>query len=697
MTDYSMQLYLFYNSVYNLLSASRIPPPGISYTRGVATDLDLEKGDLTVRLHDPGDVLRPTNPESVLYGIIGPYLPMLYRIDNVSRFAGEIERLTPGETPDHQASGGTTVRGNRWVEMKCTGPLGTVGRWRDVIASPLYTQINSISSVRGYWPGEDGSDATVMSSASAGVDPAAVSGVTFGSADGPPGSNKLMVINSGGVVNGFFPTDISTTAWQVQWATNLTGADATERQAFAWRTSNGYWWVLQASTTTYRILIIDSTNTTIHTLNSTNGGVTAGDDIIFRVKCTLSAGTWTVEVGWYSAGEGSPFFGFTTTFAGTAGRPVRWKSGANTVMVGAYLGHVFATTGVADDLQGYAMVQAINGYPGETTADRLTRILEGRGIPIEIVGDDGHATEMGAQRPGTVKQQMQEIARTEQGLIYESPDGRGLRFALRHSLYAQANTPALELTWPDDIAPGLQELSTTQELYNVVIAQDQSGTSVVVTETEGRYGTADPPNGAGIIDKTVGVNMFDADNVRHAANSYLRFYQQVEKFTDITVDLDANPGLRTAVEAADVGEFIRLSGRTPDDQLLMIIKVSGATSRKRHTVTFTTLPGDLFSIGTYDGDRRYGVASCTLASGVTSSATSLTLSLADDESWSTTAEPYDLLIAGEVVRVTTMNARTGSSAPYSQTCTVTRSINGVVKAQAAGAVVKIKDKGRWGW
>lgn len=691
MTDYGIQLFL-YSSGYVAISSSRITASGIQYTRGVADDLDLEKGELSARILDADDTYRPTNPQSSWYDILGAYLPMLHRIDGVNRFAGEIERLAPGQTADHQEAAGVTTRGSRWVDFKATGPLGTVGRWRDVVASPLYTQITQYANLRGYWPGEDGSDAQVMSAAYPGVDGAVVSGVTFANSDGPPGSNKLMTINSGGVVNGNFAPDISTTAWQVQWATNLIGADGTERQSFAWRTSNGYWWVLQASNASYRILVIDSTNTTIHSANSLNGGVGVGDDIIFRVKCSLSGGTWTVEPGWYSAGTGEPFFGFSTTFSGTAGRPVRWKTGANTVMVGAYIGHVFAVTTVADDLQDYGMFQAINGYPGETTADRADRILSGRGIPFEVLGDAGDATEMGAQRSGTVKQQLQEIQRTEQGLIFESPDGRGLRLALRRYLYEQATDPALTLTWPDHIAPGFGELSTTQELYNTVIAQDRSGISVVSVEPNGRYGTA----GAGLVDKTVDVNMFDADNVRHLSNSYLRYYQQVARFTDITVDLDANPSLRTAVEAADVGMFIRLEGKTPSPQILMIIRVSGNSSRKRHLVTFSTVPGDLFNIGTWSGGRRYGVASATLTSGVNATATALSFTITLDESWSTTAEPYDLTIAGEDVTVTNMNARTGTG-PYTQTCTVTRSVNGVVKSQLAGAPVKITHKGRWGW
>lgn len=697
MTDYALAMQLYYNGGYNTIAADRVAAAGVTYSRGVTDELDLQKGSCTCRIIDDDDTYRPSNAASALYNIVGAYLPMRYRIDSVNRFAGEVEQLAPGQTDDHQESAGVTTRGVRWVDFKATGPLGTVGRWRDVVASPIYTMVQGLSTVRAYWPGEDGTDSTVMSSATAGVAPAVVSGLSFGAADGPDGSNKLLTIGSAGTIDGTFPTNISTAGWQIQWVTNLNGADSTERQAFAWRTSNSYWWVWSVSTTTYRITVIDALGNVLLSSATTTGGADPGQDLVFRIKATRSGSTWTVEPGWYT--QNSPvLIGFTDTFAGSAGRPVTWKTGANTVMNGAYFGHVLACTGGTEDLQTYDVLSAINGYPGEISSDRATRILAGRGIPFEILGDDTYATPMGAQRPGTVKTQLQEIQRTEQGLIFESPDGRGLRLALRRYLYDQANTPALELTYPDDIGGGFAELATTSELYNTVIAQDRSGIASTAQETSGRYGTAAPPTGSGLVDKTVDVNLFDAGNVEQVANSYLRYYQQVQRFGTITIDLDANPALRTDVEAADVGMFIRVTGRTSDPVLLMIIRVGAADRLKRHVVTFDTVPGDVFSTGEWDGDRRWSLRSCTLTGAESSSSTSWECTITEDEEWGTNT-PYDVEAAGEVVTVTAVGARTGSLGAYAQTLTVTRAVNGITKAQLADTPVKIKntDRGRWGW
>jgi hypothetical protein len=53
------------------------------------------------------------------------------------------------------------------------------------------------------------------------------------------------------------------------------------------------------------------------------------------------------------------------------------------------------------------------------------------------------------------------------------------------------------------------------------------------------------------------------------------------------------------------------------------------------------------------------------------------------------------MIEGERVTVTAMTAAAGTG-PYTQTATVTRSVNGVVKAQLSGARVNVYNSRRWG-
>lgn len=693
MTTYNVNVYLFYDGGYHLIPRDDVAAAGVTFSRGVTSELDLEKGDLSFRLLDPTDQYRPSNPASALYGILGPYLPMAYQVGSAARFAGQLESLVPAETDGHRESGGVTVRGSRWVDVKASDPIGAINKWREPVSSPMRLHISGMATLAAYWPGEDGEDADRMSAAY-GASAAQASGVEFANADGPPGSNRLLTLGAAGRLSGLFPATISTSGWQLAWCTDMAGADATERLVVSWRTTQGWTWRWFASTSTYRITVTDGGGVSLLDSGVSNGGVGPGDDVVTRMKVTRSGSTWTVEQAWWRAGD-TVLIGTTSTFSGGTGRPTQWDVVANTIMNGAYFGHMFAVTTGTEDLQSDAALQAINGYPDERTSDRFERMCGLRNIPAQILGDEATATRMGYQRTGPIKSQLQEVQRTEMGLIFPSRDGRGLKLALRSYLYEQAATPALELTYPDDTGP-IKEINTAVDLYNVVVAENRSGVSATAVEATGRYGTADPPDGAGVIDKTVAVNLADQGDTDQAASSYLRFFQQVQRFGEITVDLDGVPGLRSAVEAVDVGQFIRLTGRTPDPVLLLVIGIAGADRRTRYTTTFTVIPGAVFDVSLWDGDRRWGLSSCTLAADYDETDTALTLDIGDNEQWSSTPG-YGLMIAGERVTVTAMGARTGSAGSYQQVATVTRSVNGVVKTQTSGTQVLVADSGTWGW
>ena len=80
---------------------------------------------------------------------------------------------------------------------------------------------------------------------------------------------------------------------------------------------------------------------------------------------------------------------------------------------------------------------------------------------------------------------------------------------------------------------------------------------------------------------------------------------------------------------------------------------------------------------------------------MTPTGTAIILKMTDvNETWSTTAEPYDLFIAGERITVTNMNPVTGTG-PYFQSANITRSVNGVVKTLQAGSPVRSATPGRY--
>jgi hypothetical protein len=127
-----------------------------------------------------------------------------------------------------------------------------------------------------------------------------------------------------------------------------------------------------------------------------------------------------------------------------------------------------------------------------------------------------------------------------------------------------------------------------------------------------------------------------------------------------------------------------------DDVTLIIVGYSETIDPFSHIVTFNCMPADPYTVAVYD-TARYDADGSTLTSNITATATSLSATNTTT-TWTTDATmfPFDIRVGGERMTVTNI---TGSSSP--QTMTVTRSVNGVVKAQTAGTEIALWDTPRY--
>lgn len=148
---------------------------------------------------------------------------------------------------------------------------------------------------------------------------------------------------------------------------------------------------------------------------------------------------------------------------------------------------------------------------------------------------------------------------------------------------------------------------------NVVKAKRRNGAEVVASLDTGPLGTA----AIGRNPKDVDVNpASDADLPQHAAYHLALATQPGPRFPTITVNLDANPQLVSAVAALDIGDRLSLRtippelGRPEADTLALgYQEVIGSHSR---TFAFNTDRGGiLFNVGVLDG----GATACLQTSG----------------------------------------------------------------------------------
>ena len=105
-------------------------------------------------------------------------------------------------------------------------------------------------------------------------------------------------------------------------------------------------------------------------------------------------------------------------------------------------------------------------------------------------------------------------------------------------------------------------------------------------------------------------------------------------------------------------------------------------------VTFNGVPESPYETGIYDDPvyGRYSSDGSTLHTGISSGATSMVVDIPSGPLWTTNGAhfPFDLSMGGERITVTAIS---GASTP--QTFTITRSVNGVVKAHTAGETITL--------
>src|SRR6266498_4698945 len=172
------------------------------------------------------------------------------------------------------------------------------------------------------------------------------------------------------------------------------------------------------------------------------------------------------------------------------------------------------------------------------------------------------------------------------------------------------------------------------------------------------------------------------------------------RYTQITVDL-ATPGvagnatLVTALMAAEIGYPITITGTRAlsiyDDIKLLVIGYTETLNNYTHRISFNCVPYSPYEVLEFDlADSRIDPGDeSTLSSGVTSTATSLSVASAGFL-WTTAGGdlPVSIMVDGEEMTVTAIS---GASSP--QTFTVIRSVNSVVKSHSIGAVIRLKRPG----
>lgn len=693
----AVALELFYDGVWNDLVATGevFADAPITIVRGQGDEgAALRPCKITASLDNTSDKYRTSNPMSPLYGKVGRNTPIRVKVGGHVRGTAEVSSWSPDQTIEFRQ---TPARGRAWTDIEASGMLGRIAQWTEPLKSPFRQYNETIGSLAGYFPMEDARGSTRATSTVPGAFNRSLLGVNFDSQRRPPGSAPLADVEAPGAAFGLFEMTGGQPADNIGWQYSLIAyfdEDLVFFTPIALTLRNG-WFVFVAlddSTNLITVTVNDTALANVAQLSTNWGSFNwVGRWITLGLNCTVSGGTVNMQV-LYRGIDDAAATSFSTSFTGISSSPRSARISG--FPKGSSVGHLLATNDVTGSFLDDRFL-ALNGYDGETAADRFARLCELRGISFSVIGDPASSALMGPQAVDTFTAQLQEILATEDGLIFDSFDGIELTLLLRNARYNQV--PALELTFGVNVAPPLREVTDDLDVHNIVTASQRGGNDYVARDDTGPVGTLPPPDGAGEYKQTVEINSHapDTDGPKIANWWMRRGTVGLPRFPTVTVDLVANPEIITAAESVDIGSVITISGFREYVIRLYVLGIKEVIGTHTRTITYTCAPDQQFVVGVYDADR-YDARSTTLKTAVSSSAVSLTFRTAvNAATWSTTSEPYNVLISGELITVTSMGSPSLVSGAMDQVATVTRAVNGISKSLSAGEPIHIAAPGRY--
>lgn len=335
---------------------------------------------------------------------------------------------------------------------------------------------------------------------------------------------------------------------------------------------------------------------------------------------------------------------------------------------------------------------ALIGNQSETAMARVVRLCAENGISLVTTGVAADTAPMGPQRPDTLLTLLEECRDSDVGVLYEDREADGLAYRTRVSHYNQ--TPALTIPY-GQLAPPLTPVDDENGPYPL-------RNDFTVTRVGGAWGRAvveDGPLGVdtvGLYDEAVSRSLYSDDQPEQLAGwlAHLGTWDE-SRYPSVRLYLHKaeNAALIPAVLALSEGDIIRITNLPsflpPGPVDLMVMGYREEIGPFLWDLTLFCTPAGPWTVAV-ESTARLDTAGCVTNGSTSSSSsvlnvnTSVGLTRWADSATYPAEFPFDLYVGGEVMRATTC---TGTA--LSQTFSVTRSINGVVKAHASGTPVQL--------
>lgn len=327
-------------------------------------------------------------------------------------------------------------------------------------------------------------------------------------------------------------------------------------------------------------------------------------------------------------------------------------------------GHISWFLGIDDPDSDLGNVyDAFKGYVGEAAETRLARLCSQQGI--KCFNNTAIGAAMGPQYPDSFIDQLEEMVRTDGGVVNELMSARALHFYTLENIRTRTVQLTLDVS-AEQVMPGWRPVRDNQRLKNKITASKRDGGTYTYTKTTGRLGTADPKDGGtGEYEDDVKTNpLGDQQLVDIAQREVSEGTVDKPRYPVVGVNLMApnitnNLALRRQVLDMFVTARFKLTGMEEwfiyDDADLLIIGHKRLLGPHTHTVELNTIPFnslDIFHVET--AGSILGTNNSYITQSVDSDDTAFDVVTDANALWTTSAGsmPIPAIIEGEEVSVT---------------------------------------------
>lgn len=617
--------------------------------------------------------------------------------DPAVRFAGEV-----ASWPTRWDLAGKDIR----VPIEAAGVRRRLGQGASALRSSLYRGMTStnVTTPVGYWPMEDGKDATSLASAFPGHAPIEIlPDVQLAAYSDAPASDAIPTITTGrfvGRVNPYTASDYARMMIFVAVPETIS-AEATLLE-FTTSGSARRWRLRIRTDGTLRMEAFDTADVSL--ANVIQGFALLGKrGLLWLLLTQPGAGNITAQTGFQREGDTS--FGSASEVLGG-----NTKGSIENFLIGGF---------GSEDLNGLAAGHAVimntnefwniapfaRGWSGETAVERIRRLCDEEQVPLRVISADNatqsgsEAQLVGPQRVATFLDLVDDAAAVDQGILVDDRDAVRLLYRAGSTLYSQS--PALTLDYPTgDVAGTLEPIDDDQLTRNDITVERTDGSSARAEQLTGPLSVLAPPNGVGRYDESVELNAFTDGQLPDIAAWRLHLGTVDEpRYPKLVADLTAVPGLTSAATGVEAGDRVQITNPPawlPPDTIDQLAQGGRETlTPHRHIIEWNTTPASSWSVGRYDdAGSHYDTAGSETAGAFTSgTSTSMSVAITHGPLWTTAGAdlPFRILVAGVILNVTAIS---GGSSP--QAFTVDRvPVNGVNKVIPIGSDVQLATPARF--